>query len=145
MNRWARQLAAIAPIAVAAGFIVVQASWAEEKTKEVYVSTATKTTLLQKALAGADGKQITIDRYAMPGGWVGGKHYHSGPVFVYVIEGSFSVEEEGASTEVFGVGQVYEEPIGTPMLAKNVSSSAPMEVLVIQISKEGEPLMYKAD
>jgi len=138
MTTVARHFAAIATVAVTATSFIAHA-------QEVYTPKATKTGLVQEALAGVDGKQITIDHYSLPPEYVGAKHYHSGPVYVYIISGSFSVEEAGRPAQVFNTGQLYKEPIGTHMQAKNVSNSEAVEILVIQVGKEGEPLMYKAE
>lgn len=64
---------------------------------------------------------------------------------MYILKGSFSVEEMGKPAQELGAGQLYKEPIGTHMQAKNVSNSDAVEILVIQVGKEGEPLMYKAE
>jgi hypothetical protein len=40
---------------------------------------------------------------------------------------------------------VYEELIGEPRQARNTNAGEPMEMLVVQISNEREPLMYKAE
>jgi quercetin dioxygenase-like cupin family protein len=118
---------------------------AEQAEKKEYVPTADVKTLVQTPLAGAEGKQVTILKVTAPPEWVGGRHYHTGPVFVYVAEGSFTIEEEGKPPQTLAAGEVYEEPIGQPMLARNLSSDQPMELLVLQVSDEGEPLMYVAD
>jgi quercetin dioxygenase-like cupin family protein len=129
---------------VATGAMIATA-WAQEKTKEEYVPTADLKTLVQKPIPGIDGTQMTIFHVAAKPGWVGGKHYHSGPVYVYVLKGPFTIEEVGKGTITVEAGQVYEEAIGQPMQARNVSTTEPMELLVIQVSKEGEPLMYKVE
>jgi quercetin dioxygenase-like cupin family protein len=121
-----------------------QVPYAAEK-KEVYVSTAELTTLLDKALPGVDGMQITIVHGTVPPGWVGGKHYHTGPVYVYVLEGSFAIEEQGKPPQTFKAGELYQEPIGTPMQARNMSTSEPTKILAIQVNRQGEPMMYKAE
>lgn len=140
MTTLARHFAAVATVAVAATSFIAHVS-----AQEVYTPKATKTGLVQEALADVDGKQITIDHYSLPPQYVGGKHYHSGPVYVYIISGSFSVEEAGKPAQVFNTGQLYKEPTGTHMQAKNVSNSEAVEILVIQVGKEGEPLMYKVE
>jgi quercetin dioxygenase-like cupin family protein len=140
MTKLARHFAAIAAAGVTATSFMAHVS-----AQEVYTPKAAKTGLVKEALAGVDGKQITIDRYSLPPEYVGGKHYHTGPVYVYVISGSFSVEEAGKPAQVFSAGQLYKEPIGTPMQAKNVSNSGAVDILVIQVGKEGEPLMYRAE
>ena len=118
---------------------------AQEKHKEEYKSTAEIKTLLQKPMPGVEGKQLTILHVKAPPEWVGGKHYHTGPVYVYVLKGPFTVDEAGKGTQVFEAGQVYEEPIGQTMQARNTDAGEPMEMLVVQISNPGEPLMYKAE
>ena len=113
--------------------------------KEVYVSSAEQKTLLEKPLPGVEGKQMTIIHATVPPGWIGGKHHHTGPVYVYVLDGSFTIEEAGKARQTFKAGELYEEPIGTPMQARNMSASEPLRFLVIQVSRPGEPLMYKAE
>ncbi len=88
---------------------------------------------------------VTIDRYTLNLGYVGGRHYHSGPVTVYVLEGAFTIDEDGKPRRTFRAGETYEEPIGTPMQARNLSADGPTRILVVQVTKPGEPLMYRAD
>jgi quercetin dioxygenase-like cupin family protein len=130
--------------AIAAGaFGALQAS-AQEK-KEVYVPAADVKTLLDKSLPGVEGKQVTILHGTFPAGWVGGAHYHTGPVYVYVLEGTFTVDEQGKPRRTITAGQLYEEPIGTPMQARNISASEPLKILLFQVHRQGEPLAYKAE
>jgi quercetin dioxygenase-like cupin family protein len=132
-------------LGVAAALALSATVHAQEKTKEEYKSTAEIKTLVQKPIPGVEGKQLTIFHVSAPPEWVGGKHYHTGPVYVYVLKGPFTVDQEGKSTQVFEAGEVYEEPVGEPMQAKNTNAGEPMEMLVVQISDAGEPLMYKAE
>ena len=116
-----------------------------QQDKQEYVSKAERDVLLEKPLFGGEGKTISINRFKLPPEYVGGKHYHSGPTYVYVLKGTFTVEEEGKPAQTFAAGEVYEEPIGNPMQAFNKSADEPIELLVIQVQNEGEPLMYQAD
>jgi quercetin dioxygenase-like cupin family protein len=102
-----------------------------------------KEMLLQEPLHGLKNEQITIMHVAFPPGWVGGQHYHTGPVYVYVLKGSFAVHEKGKDVQVIPAGHVYREPIGNPMEARNQSSSKPTEVLLVQVGHKDEPLMVK--
>ena len=114
--------------------------------KEVYVSPgADKKTLFDEPLRGVEGQQVTIDHYSLPPAWIGGKHYHTGPVYVYVLEGVLTVDEQGKPRQTFKAGELYPEPVGTPMQTRNLSTSNPMKLLVIQVTPKGEPLMYKAE
>lgn len=128
---------------IAAAIIGGHVLYAADK-KEAYVSTAEQRTLIEKPLPGGEEKQITIVRATLPPGWVGGRHYHSGPVYVYVLEGSFTIDEHGKSRQTFKAGDLYEEPVGTPMQARNMNTSEPAKLLVVQVNTRGEPLMYKA-
>lgn len=140
-----RRLVGVSLVGAAAALALSATVHAQEKTKEEYKSTAEIRTLVQKPVPGGERKQLTIFHVSAPPEWVGGKHYHTGPVYVYVLKGPFTVDEEGKGTLVFETGQVYEEPIGEPMQAKNTNAGEPMEMLVVQISDQGEPLMYKAE
>jgi quercetin dioxygenase-like cupin family protein len=73
--------------AVAAGAVGIQPVYAQDK-KEYVPQNVQRVMLKEGPLHGADGKMIHIERIAFPPGWVGGKHYHAGPVFVYVLKGN---------------------------------------------------------
>ncbi len=132
----------IGVVAVALGALISRSLHAEQK--QEYVSKAETKKLVETFLHGVPGKKLQIKHFKLPAGFVGGKHYHSGPVFVYILKGSFAIDEEGKSRKMFHAGQVYQEPIGTTMQARNPSTSEPLELLVIQVYSEGEALMYKA-
>jgi quercetin dioxygenase-like cupin family protein len=130
-------------LAVAIGGTTVGLLGAQQK--QEYKPRAEVKKLVETALHGVDGKRVTIAHFKLPPGFVGGKHYHSGPVFVYVAKGVLTVEEEGKAQQTFRAGQVYTEPIGQKMVGRNVSSKEPLDLVVFQVHGEGEPLMYKAD
>lgn len=117
---------------------------AQEK-KEEYVSQAERTTLVEEALPTVDGKIISISHLKFPAGFEGGRHSHTGPTYVYVISGTFKIEEEGKPAQTFEAGELYQEPLGQAMQAFNESTDEPMEVLLIQVQDEGEPLMVRED
>ena len=66
-------------------------------------------------------------------------------MYVYILEGHFTVDEQGKPRQTFTAGQLYEEPIGTPMQARNISGSEQLKVLLFQVHGHGEPLAYKAE
>ena len=99
--------------------------------REVYAAPgADKKSLLNEPLRGVEGQQVTIDHYSLPPAWIGGKHYHTGPVYVYVLEGAFNVDEQGKPRETFKAGEVYPEPIGVPMRTRNMITSDPLRLLI---------------
>ena len=132
----------LASLVFGAGAVAAHAQ--EQKEEYAPPGGAERETLVQEALPGAEGQQMTIQRITFPPGWTGGRHYHAGPVYVYILEGSFAVEEEGAQQKTFTAGELYEEPVGQTMQARNMSASEPLTILLIQTSGEGEPLLYRA-
>lgn len=101
--------------------------------------------LVQGALPGVEGHNMAIQRVTFPAGWSGQKHSHAGPVYVYVLDGEFEVEVEGAELRKLSAGDLVAEPQDTPMVARNVSQEDPVTILLIQVSEEGRPLMELAE
>jgi quercetin dioxygenase-like cupin family protein len=132
------------PLSCAALALITQSALAQEQ-KEEYVSTAERNALVEEALPGVEGKIVSINHFTMPSEWIGGKHYHSGPTYVYVLKGALTVEEEGKPVQTFEAGELYVEPVGNSMQAFNKSAEEPIELLVFQVQNEGEPLMYQTE
>ncbi len=109
-----------------------------------YVPKVTVQTLHQGQLPGMDGKEMTVKHMAIPPGYIGGKHMHTGPVFVYVLEGVLTVETE-SGTESYGAGDLYPEPMGATMQGRNISASDDLEILVFQVGDIGKPMMVKVE
>ncbi len=99
--------------------------------------------LYEGALPGVDGKTVIVKHFTLPAGHIGGKHFHPADVFVYVLEGEFTVETEKGVLTV-PAGELYPEVPGVVMRAKNVSTSVPTKVLVFQVGDTGKPMMIKA-
>ena len=76
---WWRSLAACG-----SGHLNVQAQAASP---QEYRTTAEQQTVLTSDLVSVPGKEGTVLRIELPAGWVGGWHYHTGDVFVYVSIG----------------------------------------------------------
>lgn len=104
---------------------------------------STKDLLLKERLRGMQDEQVTVIRVTFPPGWKGGQHYHTGPVYVYVLSGSFVVHEKGKKPRTIKAGSLYTEPIGNPMEAHNASATQATRALIVQIGHQGEPLMIK--
>ncbi len=111
---------------------------------EEYVTKATAKTIYTGPLPGMEGKEMIVKRFGIPPKFVGGKHMHPGPVFVYVLEGEFSVMLEGG-TKTFKAGELYAEGINEAMVAKNISTSKRVELLVFQVGDIGKPMMIKVE
>ncbi len=98
------------------------------------------TTLVQKALVGVEGKEVIIKHVELLPGYVGSRHFHPGPVFVYVIEGEFTVDTE-KGRQTFKAGEVYEEPLRGVMQGWNLSTTNPTKLVVFQVGDKGQPFV----
>ncbi len=127
--------------AIALGSFAIQSVGAAEKE---YKSTAKVTALIQEALPGVAGKKVIIKQFELPPGHVGGKHFHPGPVYVYVVEGALTIETEGGGTQTVSAGGLYKEPLGQTMQARNLSTNDWTKIVVFQVGDEGKPMMIKA-
>jgi len=107
-----------------------------------YVSKAQVKTLYQAPIPGLQGKEMIVKHLALPAKFVGGKHMHPGPVYVYVLEGELTIQQEGGA-KTFKAGNLYAEDINTAMIAKNISTNNSVKILVFQIGSIGEPMMIK--
>ena len=87
---------------------------------------------------------MIVKHFAIPPEYVGGKHLHPGPVFVYVLEGVLTVELDG-ETKTFSAGELYPEDIDSAMIGKNLSGTDDLEILVFQIGDIGKPMMIKVE
>ncbi len=109
-----------------------------------YVSKARVKTLYQAPLPGMEGKEMIVKHFSIPPEFVGGKHLHPGPVFVYVLEGVLTVELDG-ETKTFSAGELYPEDIDAAMVGRNLSGTDDLEMLVFQIGEIGKPMMIKVE
>lgn len=118
---------------------------AQAQAKEEYVSTAELETVLQDDLVALPGNEAHIIRAEFPAGWVGERHYHTGDVFVYVLEGEFVVDVDGEGRKRFGAGEVYHEAVDTVMQARNPGTEVATKAIIFQVGPKGTPLMIKAE
>ncbi len=141
MNKALAGLALGTAIVVATSTISV-VTFAEEKE---YQPKAVATALLEGPLAGVEGKTVIIKNFRLPPGHVGGKHTHPGTVFVYVFDGSLTIETSDGKSQTVSAGELYPEPMGLVMQARNTSTAKGVEIVVFQIGTECKPMMVKAD
>ena len=91
-------------------------------------------------LAVNDPKLVSVRQYDVPAGWVTARHQHTGHMFLYIVEGSGSMETEGQVRSA-EAGQVIHQLPGRPMIMKNASSSARLKFVLFQVGPEGPPLV----
>jgi len=100
--------------------------------------------LHEGALTVVDGKSVDIKHITLPPGSVIGKHFHTGDVFVYVLEGEVTVVMEN-ETVTLPAGSIFQEGPDVVMQAKNLSSSVTAKVVAFQVGDTGKPTSVKVE
>jgi quercetin dioxygenase-like cupin family protein len=89
------------------------------------------------ALQGMEGRVINLE-YA-PGA-VEGKHYHTGDVFFYVLEGSETLDVQGKTSVSVKQGEAAHISPKEIISAKNTSGTAPLKIVVFAVTPKGQPV-----
>ncbi len=123
---------------IAAGMATSQGLRAQERQEQ---GPKEKTTpLLKTALAGMEGKEITIVHISAPPGFVTPKHFHPGHVFLYILKFAITIKMEGEAPINLGPGDIFQEAPGRSMVGKNLSTTHGAELVVFMIGEKGKPL-----
>ncbi len=126
-----------------AGAFALGAAFSQDARAAEYKPKAKVMSLVNAPLPGVEGQTVIIKHFTLPAGFVGGKHFHSGAVYVYVLEGKLTVELEGRTITV-SEGEVYQEVPQMVMRARVLSTSEPTKIVVFQVGDTGKPMMIKA-
>ena len=100
---------------------------------------AKSTLLLEQKLEGLPGFSVQVVLVEGPPGWVGGRHYHPGHVFVYMLEGTYQLNFEDLTSRTITAGEVFYESPNSVMRSRNGSSTAWVRDVVFQIVRDGQP------
>ncbi len=129
----------------AAALVVFAISGLEAAAQTEYKPKAEVETLFNGPLVTVPGMQLVIKKFAVPPGFVGGRHFHPGQVFVYILEGGLVVEMEDDAPLTLKPGDLFQEPLGGVMRAQNQSADDWAKFVVFQIGEAGKPMMIKAE
>ena len=100
---------------------------------------ATRTGLLKTDLVGIEGKEAVMLTVEGGPGLIGGKHYHPGYEFAYVLEGALVMEVEGKPPATLKAGDTFHIPPKVVHRGNNASTTAPYKVLVFGVFEKGQP------
>jgi quercetin dioxygenase-like cupin family protein len=117
-------------IGIAIGGIAIQVLNAQQAPK--------RTELLTNDLAGIAGKRATVYRVEFAPGASFGKHRHPVDTFVYVLDGTLTLEQEGQGSRTLNAGEVVQEVPGGIYSGRNTGTS-PMTLLVISLGEKDQP------
>jgi quercetin dioxygenase-like cupin family protein len=100
-----------------------------------------RTVLFRGDLEGAPGKEIVVFVADLAPGAVGAKHYHPGPEFFYVLEGTLAHEPDGASAHMMKTGAFGSNPNKGIHLIRNPSTTERARAIDFLIAEKGQPIV----
>ena len=101
---------------------------------------AKATPLMTRDLEGIAGKEMLVLVVEYPPGGVSQPHRHNASVFVYVLEGSVTMQVAGSAPVTLKPGDTFfEAPGDVHVTSANASSSAPAKFLVYMVKDKGAP------
>jgi quercetin dioxygenase-like cupin family protein len=107
---------------------------------KVTVSPGQVRTILSKSdLDGCLGKEAVVLTVDGKPALVGKKHYHPGDEFIYVIDGSLTLEVEGKSPVTLKAGETIHIPARVVHQAKNTSPTSAFKVVTFGVFEKGKP------
>ena len=106
---------------------------------------ASVTSLTSKDLPEFPGKQVLMITVDYPPGSVDPIHRHNAHAFIYVLEGSITMQVKGGKEVTLTPGQTfYEGPDDVHVVGRNASSSRPAKFVVFFIKDKGAPVLVPA-
>jgi len=100
-----------------------------------------RTVLFRGNLEGVEGKEIVIFIAELAPGAVGSKHYHPGPEFFYVLEGTLAHEPEGGPAHLMKAGDFGSNPDKSVHTIRNPNTTARARAIDFLVSEKGQPLV----
>lgn len=133
-----RQLPNIPRLAAAAAFGVL-VTFAGALHAQTAAPKAKSTLLMEQKLEGLPGYVVQVVLVEGPPGWIGGRHYHPGYLFGYILEGSYEFNFDDMTSRTVKAGEAFYETPNTVMRSKNGSGTEWVRDIVFQIKREGDP------
>lgn len=100
-----------------------------------------KDPLMTRDLAGLPGKEAVVLTVEMAPGQASKPHRHDANVFVYVLEGTLTMQVRGAAPVTLHSGDTfYESPTDIHTVSQNASKTEPAKFLVFMVKDKGAPI-----
>ena len=100
-----------------------------------------RTPLVHTDMASITGKEADVWIAEFPPGTDTGKHFHHVDQFVYVLEGTILLEEEGKPPVTYKAGQMFHELPNMHHTGRNGSTTVPLKILAFQVHDKDQPLL----
>jgi len=105
------------------------------------LETATTVTGQPIRFPQGDNQFTAVIAEVAPGGQVG-RHMHPVPLFVYMLEGTLSIEMEGHGTHTFSAGQGFAEIVNSWHNGRNLTDK-PVKFLIVFAGQKGTPNLIR--
>jgi quercetin dioxygenase-like cupin family protein len=89
----------------------------------------------------SDNQLVAVLAEVAPGGQVG-RHLHPHPLFVYILEGTLTIEMEGHGAHSFSAGEGLAEVVNTWHNGRNLGDT-PVKFLIVFTGQEGTPTLIR--
>ena len=97
--------------------------------------------LMTRDLAGIPGKEAIVLTVQYGPGESSRPHRHDANVFVYVLEGTITMQVKGGPSVTLHPGQTYyESPSDIHTVSENASKTSPAKILVFIVKDKGKPV-----
>ena len=97
--------------------------------------------LMTRDLSGIPGKEAIVLTVEYGPGEASRPHRHDANVFVYVLEGTITMQVKGGQPVTLHPGQTYyESPSDIHTVSENASKTAPAKILVFIVKDKGTPV-----
>lgn len=96
--------------------------------------------LIKEPLAKMAHPVVDMITLTMPPGSSSKPHYHTGPVFAYLLEGEIENQVEPEQPKRYGPGgYFYEAPKHIHRMMRNLSKTKMAKLLITQVEEQGVP------
>ena len=112
------------------------------KTTPVLKGTQTASNIKLEYPKTGKAEVVSVIGEIEPGGRTS-RHQHPVPVFVYVLDGTLTVQAEGGQPREYRPGEAFLEDVNHWLQAFN-KTSAPVKILVVFMGEEGRPTTVSA-
>jgi quercetin dioxygenase-like cupin family protein len=100
-----------------------------------------RTVLFRGDLEGVPGREIVVFIADLAPGAVGVKHYHPGPEYFYVLEGTLAHEPDGGPAHVMKTGVFGLNPNHGIHTIKNADMTGRTRAIDFLVAEKGQPIV----
>jgi quercetin dioxygenase-like cupin family protein len=124
---------ALAPLVTAVALVLAAGGAPAQEKAQI-------TDILKTALSVPSAQEVNVRNYDVPPGWATPMHYHTGHMFLYVVQGTGTMETEGEARTARS-GEVLNQLPEKTMVMRNASATERLRFVVFQVGATGAPMV----